>query len=413
MTKTTMRYLAALGILLGAAAACNNDQLFHNTTEDPISPLFARYVSMGNSITAGFQSNGINDSTQRQAYPVLLARQMHSPFYQPLLNKPGCAPPYTNVFIKARLSGGTDSTCFLREAQTPPPPYINDVAVPGATASSPTNNLVPGSGSNLLTQLFLGGLTQIGMMRKVQPTFITVWIGNNDVLGAATDQTHPGDSLKVTDTVTFKAEYKAMLDSIDAIGSVKGGVLIGVADVTQIPYASLGQVYLAAKLKAPLDTIASFVVDPSCAPSSLGGVGDSSLVPFFYGLGLIQAAMANHTGGPFVLNCGTDDLVITKPEFLKLHNSVLAFNAYISAQAAARGYAYFDPNVALAQLKADTTQVALFPHAPPDPRATTAPFGTAFSFDGVHPSAATHKLVANTLITVINAKYGTSLKPIP
>lgn len=412
MTKTTMRYLAALGILLGAAAACNNDELFHNTTEDPVNPLFTRYVSMGNSITAGFQSNGINDSTQRQGYPVLLARQMHTPFYQPLLNKPGCAPPYTNVFTQTRLGGGTSQTCLLREGQTPPPPYISDVAVPGATASSPTNNLVAGSNSNLLTQLFLGGLTQIGMMRKVQPTFITVWIGNNDVLGAATDQTHPGDSLEVTDTATFKAEYKAMLDSIDAIGSVKGGVLIGVADVTQIPYASLGAVYYQLKL-TKLAALPSFQVDASCAPSALGGVGDSSLVPFFYGLGLIAAAQAAPVGGPFILNCGTDDQVITKPEFLKLHNSVLAFNAYISAQAAARGYAYFDPNIALAQLKADTTQVAFFPHAPPDPRATTAPFGTAFSFDGVHPSATTHKLVANTLITVINAKYGTSLTTIP
>ena len=412
MTKTTMRYLAALGILLGAAAACNNDELFHNSTEDPVNSLFARYVSMGNSITAGFQSNGINDSTQRLAYPVLLARQMHTPFYQPLLNKPGCAPPYTNVFIQARLSGGTDSTCFLREAQTPAPPYISDVAVPGATASSPTNNLVPGSNSNLLTQLFLGGLTQIGMMRKIQPTFITVWIGNNDVLGAATDQTHPGDSLEVTDTATFKAEYKAMLDSIGAIGSVKGGVLIGVADVTQIPYASLGAVYLQLKL-TKLAALPSFQVSPDCAPSASGGVGDSSLVPFFYGLGLIAAAQANPAGGPFTLDCVADDKVITKPEFLKLHNSVVAFNAYISAQATARGYAFFDPNTALGLLKADTTQVAFFPHAPPDPRATTAPFGTAFSFDGVHPSATTHKLVANTLITVINAKYGTSLTTIP
>ncbi|HYK09869.1 MAG TPA: SGNH/GDSL hydrolase family protein [Gemmatimonadales bacterium] len=411
MTKTTMRYLAALGIVL-AAAACNSDELFHNTTEDPVNPLFARYVSMGNSITAGFQSAGINDSTQRLAYPVLLARQMHTPFYQPLLNKPGCPPPFTNVFTQARLAGGTSTSCFLRESQTPPPPFINDVAVPGATASSPTNNLAPGSNSNQLTAFFLGGLTQIGMMRKVQPTFITVWIGNNDVLGAATDQTHPGDSLEVTDTNTFRAEYKAMLDSIDAIGSVKGGVLIGVADVTQIPYASLGAVYF--QLKATvLAALPSFQVDTSCAPTVLGGSGDSTLVPFFYGLGLIGAAKANPAGGPFVLNCDGDNLSITKPEFKKLHNSVVAYNAYISAQAAARGYAFFDPNVALAQLKADTTQVAFFPHAPPDPRATTAPFGTAFSFDGVHPSAATHKLVANTLIGVINAKYGTSLKTIP
>jgi len=35
--------------------------------------MFQRYVAMGNSITAGFQSGGINDSTQRRSYAVLVA----------------------------------------------------------------------------------------------------------------------------------------------------------------------------------------------------------------------------------------------------------------------------------------------------------------------------------------------------
>lgn len=410
MTRTTKLLGAALGLLLGVAA-CNNDELFHNSTMDPVNPLFTRYVSFGNSLTAGFQSAGINDSTQIQSYAVRLAHQMHTPFFQPLMSRPGCPPPFTNVFTQARVGGGTPTTCALRESQTPAPPYINDVAVPGAAAQDPTNNLAPGSNPNALTTFMLGGLTQIGMARRVMPTFVTAWIGNNDVLGAATDMSHPGDSAEVTDTTTFKAEYTAFLDSLDAIGSVKGGLLIGVADVTQIPYASLGVVYLQLKATA-LAALPSFQVSPDCAPSALGGVGDSSLVPFFYGLGLIQAAEAN-PAGHYTLDCVADDSVITKPELLKLHNSVVAYNVFISAQATARGWAYVDPNIALALLKADTTQVAYFPHAPPDPRATTAPFGLAFSFDGVHPSSATHKLVANTLIQAINAKYGTSLAAIP
>jgi len=412
MTRTSKRLLAALGILLGAAA-CNNEQLFHNPTEDPVNALFARYVAFGNSITAGFQSAGINDSTQIQSYAPRLAIQMHTPFYQPLMARPGCPPPYTNVFTQARVggAGSSSTTCALRLLQQPTPPYVNDVAVPGASALSPTDNLSPGSSANTLTSFMLGGLTQIGMARRVMPTFVTVWIGNNDVLGALTDIAHPGDTTEVTDTATFQAEYTALLDSLDAIGSVKGGVLIGVADVTQIPYTSLGEVYLQVKA-TQLAALPSFNVSPDCAPSALGGVGDSSLVPFWYGLGLIQAAEAN-LAGSYTLDCVADDSVVTKPELIKLHNSVIAFNAFISAQATARGYAYFDPNVALAQLKADTTQVAYFPHAPPDPRATSAPFGTAFTFDGVHPSSATHKLVANALIQVINAKYGTALAAIP
>ena len=413
MTRTSKRLMAALGILLGAAA-CNNDQLYHNSTMDPVDPLFARYVSFGNSITAGFQSAGINDSTQIQSYARRLAIQMHSPFAQPLMARPGCPPPYTNVFTQARVGGAAsnDSTCALRLIQQPTPPYINDVAVPGAGVISPTNNLDSGA-SNILTSFMLGGLTQIGMARRVLPTFVTVWIGNNDVLGALTDLTHPGDTVEVTDTTTFKAEYTALLDSIDLLGSVKGGVLIGVADVTQIPYASLGMYYLGAKSVPPLSLLPSFQVSPDCAPSALGGVGDSSLVPFWYGLGLIQTAQADPTGGPYTLDCVADNDVVTKPELVRLHGAVVAYNAFISAQANSRGYGYLDPNLALAQLKADTTQVAYFPHAPPDPRATTAPFGTAFTFDGVHPSGATHKLVANALIQVINAKYGTALAPIP
>ena len=54
---------AAFGALL--VAACHNDELFRPAAQ-PTNALFARYVSMGNSITAGFQSGGINDSTQLQ-----------------------------------------------------------------------------------------------------------------------------------------------------------------------------------------------------------------------------------------------------------------------------------------------------------------------------------------------------------
>ena len=59
------------------AAACHQDKLL--TPPVPAytgGEMFVRYVSLGNSLTAGFQSGGINDSTQRQAYPVLVATAM-------------------------------------------------------------------------------------------------------------------------------------------------------------------------------------------------------------------------------------------------------------------------------------------------------------------------------------------------
>src|SRR5216110_1860332 len=116
MIRTTRFAAAVLGFAL-VATACQNDQLNRPFATTPVDPLFDRYVSMGNSITAGFQSGGINDSTQSQSYAVLLARAMHTPFFSPLMNKPGCPPPYTNVFTGARLSGGTPTTCALRKTQ--------------------------------------------------------------------------------------------------------------------------------------------------------------------------------------------------------------------------------------------------------------------------------------------------------
>jgi len=62
MIRITRFSAAVLGLAL-AAAACNNDQLNRPFANTPLDPLFDRYVSMGNSITAGFQSAGINDST--------------------------------------------------------------------------------------------------------------------------------------------------------------------------------------------------------------------------------------------------------------------------------------------------------------------------------------------------------------
>src|SRR6266513_788813 len=90
MTVRRVCLLAGLGVAL-AAAGCHQDKLV-----TPLPPqyaggtMFQRYVSFGNSITAGFQSFGLSDSLQQLAYPVLLARAMGTPFSYPTLNNPGC-----------------------------------------------------------------------------------------------------------------------------------------------------------------------------------------------------------------------------------------------------------------------------------------------------------------------------------
>src|ERR1044072_7039858 len=130
-----LRSKAALLGLLVAAAACQDDTLNRPFASTPVDPMFARYVSMGNSITAGFQSAGILDSTQNQSYAVLRSKAMHGPFYVPLMRRPGCPPPYTNVWTGARLLGGSATTCALRSVPPPAAPrHTNRAGAPAARA---------------------------------------------------------------------------------------------------------------------------------------------------------------------------------------------------------------------------------------------------------------------------------------
>lgn len=404
MTRMTKFGAAAvLGITLGIGA-CDHEQVNRPFGNVPVDPLFERYVSLGNSITAGFQSGGIDSLTQMQAYPVLLARAMRSPFFAPLLRRPGCPPLYTNVFTQTRVPG---PACALRQLPNIPPPYISNTAVPGAEVIDIYSNLDAAANANALTTFILGGLTQVQMMLRADPTFISVWIGNNDVLGAATSLTNGGDTTEITPVATFEARYGAMMDSVDLAGA-RGGALIGVANVTAIPFFSQGQTYFA--LKAGGTTFPpTFTVSANCAPTGLGGRGDSVLVPFPYGAALVGAAAA---GTPTNLDCGDTVAEIVVPaELRSLVAAVNGYNAFISAQATARGWAYLDPNPALDSLRAIPTQVAPFPAlgAP----CTANPFGLAFSCDAVHPSAATHRIIARKLATAIDAVYGTTLPPIP
>src|SRR5439155_23256460 len=97
-------------------------------------------------------------------------------------------------------------------------------------------------------QIVLGGRTQLQAMRAAHPTFVTLWIGDNDVLGAVLT-VNSGDSTLITPTASFQSDYRKVIDSIKAAGAK--GLLIGVQNVTAIPYLSSGQTYFAIKNTPP------------------------------------------------------------------------------------------------------------------------------------------------------------------
>ena len=391
---------AAIVAVLSLSWGCSNDVL--NPPTPSTDTIFARYVSIGNSITAGFQSGGINDSTQNQSYALLLARQMDTEFIIPSLADPGCPPPIVNIFTLERIGGAGDTDCALR-AEAEAPTHINNVAVPGAAVLDAVSNIAQGNRANALTTFILGGLTQLEVARKVKPTFMTVWIGNNDILGAALT----GDLSTLTDPAVFAERYSALMDGVDATG-VEAGVLVSVARVTAAPFLSAGAAYWQAEALAALPPTLD-VLD-NCAPTALGGSGETSLVPFSYGFGVLLDSA--QLGIPVTLDCVNDAPVLVTSELLTVVQAIGAYNATIQAEATERGWSYVDLNALVLdplQLQGD---IAPFPNTT-GIEASIAPFGSALSRDGVHPSASTHKLIANAIMGAINTTYGTDLEPLP
>jgi hypothetical protein len=125
MNRTSLT-AALLDLLLlagaGAAAAQNTG-----------SASFTRYVAMGDSLTAGFNSGGLVRDVQVNSYPALIWRQATGGaggFEQPLVSQPGIPP--------LLILTGLTSAPTPRSSQNGSPlnlnlprPY-NNLAVPGA-----------------------------------------------------------------------------------------------------------------------------------------------------------------------------------------------------------------------------------------------------------------------------------------
>jgi lysophospholipase L1-like esterase len=403
--------LSAAAVLLLALSVpllsgCDDESL---TAPEIQNDLFNSYVALGNSITAGFQSGGINSQTQSASFAVRLAEQMQTPFGVPELVTPGCPPPLVQFFNESGIPAPQrppqtdETTCALRDAQLPP--RVNNVAVPGAKVIDVTSNNT--SSATPLTQFVLGGQTQAQAALAATPTFATVWIGNNDVLGPALNGT-----ANATPPSEFAEQYTGMLNQLASGGSLEGGVLIGVSNIAFIPFFSPGPVYAGLAQQGELPP--NFEVAPGCAAQD-PSTGLTPLVPIDYGFGLIGQALQN-PGQTVTLDCqaaGTPALTLN--EVATLAGTVQQYNAVIQEQAQQRGLAFFNPNDLFAALYTnddgdpDPTN-DLIPKFPD--RDSSEPFGRFFSLDGIHPSADAHRVVTNQVIATINREYGTSLQPI-
>ncbi|HEY7767689.1 SGNH/GDSL hydrolase family protein [Longimicrobium sp.] len=441
---TVLRAAALAGTVLLGACVGDGDELLSPRVPLAGGGLFQRYVSLGNSITAGYQSGGINDSLQTRAYPVLLAERAGAQFYAPLIARPGCPRPFLaplgSTGRLAAPNGDTTSTCVRIDN----PPFVSNLAVPGERLRDLM--VFPSGQLGQLHTLIVGPRTQVRAMIETQPTFVSVWIGNNDALEAAVGgilgPRSPGADSSLTPLATFQAQLNALVDSIK-IAAPQGAMLVGVVNAVQAaPIIQPGAYFYLARDPATKRFNGKLVND-NCSPVNLLGQ------PNPLAANMVSFQIIADTNFPEI-NCDPGSFPVGDPrrgahlldtnEQAIVGARVNAFNMAIQQAATANNWLYVDPNLVLqpfltnntgqgatpvvagryqylrkCQALGSATTAAQFQAAVlnscPVTGPTAAPnfFGALMSFDGVHPSTAAHVILANAFAAAINGKYGTSI----
>lgn len=367
------------------------------------------YVAVGNSLTAGFQSGGLRNDWQLQSYPALLAKQMGiADFQLPLIDSPGVGSQkiagQTTVPLYVDSSGAITTKLLDRTVQELllndklQRPY-NDLGVPGATTRdfmyAYDSNTSQSKGNGYFNIVLRGGLFQnASMMRqaiRLQPKIMTMWIGNNDILGGITAGT-----VIAGVTVTPVSVYAALMDqALDTLlrETTAHIFLANIPSIVSIPFVTTVPTYIfdPKTFQPAVDTATKFLTAEANVKyvllPALASITQKNGIPTALG----------GTGAPLA-----PGLTLTVSEAATADSLTDGYNAYLKGKADANPdrLTLVDVNALLKRLTAggvpglSSTFILL------------DPTHTAFSLDGIHPNSKGQKEIANLYLETINSALG-------
>lgn len=465
------RNAPAVGLLALGLAGCQPDIEAPKVSAG--SADFSRYIAVGNSLTAGYSDGGLYREGQLNSYPSILASQFANvgggDFGQPLFTEAQSngsgylklagftatgSPITAIVTTNLAVRGGTAAAPLYTKFTDP----INNLGVPGIRMS---DIMTVGYGSTAGNPYFEritpdadAGQTYLQRVQAtiaaIKPTFFTEWLGNNDVLGYATAG-GAANSITRTDTFTLKANRVL---NVLVSGGAKG-VVSTIPDVTGIPFfTTVGPAFRAtlALNNTPV-TMAPFIYTTGIlAPgqpntriltAKLSDIRDAtgsgnllltltaspylslygrpsgkywrdfyaqarpSLPPTVPNLSVFLLTLQVDTTQAFGQSMGNpfpSTLVLDGTEQTTVATATTAFNSALVAAANARNLAVFDAYAFFRSVAAGGYVV--------NAANNTAGYlsGYLFGLDGVHPTPRGYAVIANEMLKVINAKYGSSFQ---
>jgi lysophospholipase L1-like esterase len=225
---------------------------------------FSNYVAIGNSLTAGYMDAALYNAGQANSVAAMMNAQFEAvggtdDFKQPNINS---ANGFNTAVSNPNAQLGVLGRFKLDTSIPGPSPVVGgDPITPYSGTTSELNNFgVPGiQVGQLLTPAAGGpnsemnpafspfyqrfasnpsadgssGSTILGDAISAGPTFFSLWIGNNDVLGFAVSGA-TNDAI-FTSTADYQTRFSAVITNLMQVPNLKG-VVIDIPPILAIPY---------------------------------------------------------------------------------------------------------------------------------------------------------------------------------
>ncbi|MCX6252032.1 MAG: hypothetical protein NTX61_14930 [Bacteroidetes bacterium] len=395
---------------------------------------FTKFITVGNSLIAGYADGALYHNGQLYSIPNILAGQLQlagsGTFVQPMVTSeygvdfPGSGPkfklgPATDCM--GAISLGPVPDIGTKDPFSTPVGYpVNNFGIPGAKSF---HLLYPGY-AKLNPYYYRFALTPLTgkVVEDIvasNASFFALWLGDNDVLQYALAG---GAADSITSPAFFTTAMGGVLQAL-TLNHAKG-VIATIPDITTIPYFTTvpwnGLVldkqqadtinYAMGLFQLPFHYVVGrnpfLVADPTSAHpyfkvrQMVAGELVLLTVPQdsmkCHGMGIINAE--KHVPYPI-----PNQYVLTADEVSALVTATTAYNEIIkTALAPTFGLAIVDMNEKLKTLSTGISWNGIS-------LSTVFVTGGAFSLDGIHLNPRGNALAANFFIEAINAKFGSTI----
>lgn len=477
--------------------ACNNndDEVIVYDSSDGM-PLtagtanFSKFVTLGNSLTAGYSDNALFIEGQKASYTNIMAQQFKlvgggefkipfmadniggfkingTQFADPRLYFNGTAPvsvtgiPTTEILNPAIVAAGPYNNCGVPGAKSfhlLSPSYGSAAGISVGTANPYYVRFAP----NATTSVLAYAMSQT-------PTFFSLWIGNNDVLGYATtggDGTNSITPSAGAAGVGFDATYDALVNTLTSAGAK--GVIANIPYVNTVPFfttvptnpvplnatqvgqlnplfGAMNSMLATAGQPARFQVLTASATNPLLIADEMLAYDATALftaafqgAPFNYPLatagflgslyGKARHASNATASKDYILLTARNLIGATQPGYPATNNTIgvtfpMQDNTTLTASETALVKAATDAynakikgvatakGLAFVDTNALMTQIANGGISANGFTVTsTFVTGGGFSTDGVHPSPRGYALIANKFIEAVNTTYGSNLK---